>query len=120
MDYYNYREHLTDDIKDFLNDNYDSTRLHKKFHSNPDELYNELYDKMFIADSVTGNSSGSYTFSTLEAEKNLVGNWGLLQEAVAEFDPQYILIKKGPETCDILIRCYLLPEAIDTVLNELA
>lgn len=119
MDYYNYREHLITDIKDFLRDNYDSTNLHKKFHLNPDELHNELYDKMFIADSITGSGSGSYTFSTLEAEKNLVGNRGLLQEAVDEFDPQYCLIEKGPEACDILIRCYLLPEAIDTVLNEL-
>lgn len=120
MDYYNYHEHLINDIEDFLNDNYDSSTLSNKLHTQFDKLHDELYDEMFIADSVTGNGSGSYTFSTLDAEKNLVGNWGLLQEASEELEPQYNLIEKGPEACDILIRCYLLSEAIDIVLKELS
>ena len=70
---------------------------------------------------MTGNGSGSYTFNTYEAEENLVGNWDLLLEALENFGQADINpIEKGAEWCDVTIRCYLLPSAIDDVLEEMS
>lgn len=52
---------------------------------------------------MTGNASGSYTFSTWEAEENICHNLDLLAEA-----------------CDVTIRCYLLGQAIAEALEEIA
>ena len=85
-----------------------------------DELEERLHDDLWVDDSVTGNGSGSYTFNRYEAEQNLVGNFDLLGEALAEFgcDGSYIL-EKGAEACDVTIRCYLLPQAISEALDDL-
>lgn len=85
-----------------------------------DELRRALNDELWLSDNVTGNASGSYTFSTWEAEEYLAHNWDLLEEACAIFGADMgEEIKKGAESADVLIRCYLLPAAIDEVLPEL-
>ena len=73
---------------------------------------------MFIDDSITGNASGSYTFSTWKAEENLCHNLDLLKEALQEFgsDLNYL---ESPEACDVTIRCYLLGQVLQEVLDEL-
>lgn len=84
-----------------------------------DELREALNDELWMSDHVTGNASGSYTFSTWEAEEYLAHNWDLLEEACAEFGTDMgEEIKKGAESADVLIRCYLLSSAIDEVLPE--
>lgn len=46
-------------------------------------------------------------------------NWDVLEEACAEFGADIgEEIKKGAESTDVLIRCYLLGAAIDEVLPE--
>lgn len=42
--------------------------------SNREEAEQELNDTLFVNDSVTGNASGSYTFSTWQAEEDLCHN----------------------------------------------
>lgn len=84
-----------------------------------DELREALNDELFEIDHVTGNASGSYTFSQWEAEEYLAHNWDLLEEACAEFGADMgEEVKKGAESADVLIRCYLLPAAIDKVLPD--
>lgn len=84
-----------------------------------DDVAQALYDTLFIDDSVTGNASGSYTFSTWQAEENLCHNMDLLKEACDEFGENASdLIEKGAEACDVTIRCYLLPQAISNVLGN--
>lgn len=84
-----------------------------------DELREALNAEMWISDHVTGNASGSYTFSIWEAEEYLAHNWDLLEEACAELGADMgEEIKKGAESADVLIRCYLLSAAIDKVLPE--
>ena len=78
-----------------------------------------LEDKLFTEDSVTGNGSGSYTFDQIKAEQNLVSNWELLREAKSALSTDFDPLTAGPEACDVLIRCYLLPEAIDLALQKL-
>lgn len=83
------------------------------------DLRRALNDELWLCDHVTGNASGSYTFSTWEAEEYLAHNWDLLEEACAMFGADMgEEIKKGAESADVLIRCYLLPAAIDEVLPE--
>lgn len=84
-----------------------------------DELREALNDELWICDHVTGNASGSYTFSTWQAEEHLAHNWDVLEEACAEFGADMgEEIKKGAENVDVLIRCYFLGAAIDEVLPE--
>lgn len=90
--------------------------------------YDELYDEMFIEDSITGNGSGSYTFNTWEAEENICHNMDLLIDALEEFgyltiDGLNEVIRKiksnGAEWADVTIRCYVLGSVLQDVLEDL-
>ncbi len=84
-----------------------------------DEAEQDMYDVMFTADEITGNGSGSYTFNSHEAFLNLEGNLDLLGEANEEFGGCTDVLKDGAEACDVTIRCYLLGEVLNEVLDEL-
>lgn len=106
---YNYLEEIKNDILE----NYDKNYLK----GSSDE---KLFDEMWVDDNITGNASGSYTFSTYQAEENISHNLDLLQEAVEEFGYNKINpFEKGAEWCDVVIRCYLLSQAIQEVKEEL-
>lgn len=102
---YNYYEEIKEDVKEYL--------------KNTDERnFSALYDDMFINDSITGNASGSYTCNTWEAEENLCHNLDLLKEALEEFGSNLDYLE-SPEACDVTIRCYLLGQVLQEVLDEL-
>lgn len=106
---------LTDDYKDLL-DSYKTAETAREKES----VIEEIEEELWIADSVTGNASGSYTFSIWEAEENLSHNMDLLTEALSEFGcDMNSAIEKGAEYCDVLIRCFLLRQAITGALEEL-
>lgn len=111
---YNYRSEMFDDIKCAIEE-----RGIKVTPSNRDEVFQSLYDDLWCDDSVTGNASGSYTFSTYRAEEYLCHNWDLLEEALSEFESGENPIEKGAEWCDVTIRCYLLGEVLSQVLDEI-
>ena len=77
----------------------------------------KIYDDLWIDDCVTGNGSGSYTFSTWEAEENVCHNLDLLGEALSEFgcDGREM---NGAEWADVTIRCYLLGQVIGDAIEE--
>ena len=111
---YNYYEEMKKDVKDYINENKDYI----------DSLdFDYLYDLMFLEDSVTGNASGSYTFSTYKAKEYVMDNLDLLKNACEEFGCSDILGDKicdeQFEWCDVTIRCYLLGEVLNDVLEEL-
>lgn len=55
----------------------------------------------------------------IDAEQHLLGNFDLLAKAVKELqNNDASLLSRGPEACDVLIRLYLLPEAVDKVVND--
>lgn len=99
---YDYRAVLRQDILEYLNEI-------------TERDFDALYDEMFIEDSITGNASGSYTFSTYIAEENLAHNWDLIQEALSEFGAEF---EFSAEAMDVTIRCYLLAEVLAEVLEE--
>ena len=111
---YNYREALKNDIRSFMADN-----DYKHYGDSREEVENNLYDDLWTADSVTGNASGSYTFSRWEAENNLCHNWDLASEALQAFGQSLgEAAERGAEYIDLSIRCYLLGEVLSEVLDE--
>ena len=89
-----------------------------------DELSDKLNDDLWTVDSVTGNGSGSYTFSRAKAEEFLRGNADLIQEMASEFgmDDGEIgrrFMASDWEWFDVSIRCYLLSWAIQYALDLL-
>lgn len=113
MERYNYLEAVKEDVLNYINEN-DIVVTSE----NRDEVKQELNDTLFACDSVTGNASGSYTFNTWTAEEYLCHNWDLLSEALTELCCDMSYIERGAEVCDVIIRCYLLDQAISEVLDE--
>ena len=112
---YNYLENVTADAKQAILENMDMWEWH-----NREELEERANDELWADDSVTGNASGSYTFSTWEAEENLCHNMDELEEACNEFGQDIgEAVKQGAEYCDVTIRCYLLSKAISAAIAEL-
>ena len=112
---YNYYENVKNDVENYIKENKEYFKA-----TDLEELEKELNDQCWINDSVTGNCSGSYTFNTYEAEKNLNGNWDLLQKALEEFGCSDVNpIKRGAEWCDVTIRCYVLSQAISSLLEQM-
>jgi len=110
---YDYRETITSDILDYIEEN-----INLSDYADRDELEEALNDELWIADSVTGNASGSYTFNRYEAEENLCHNLDLLKEALDEFSSNCDILE-NPEACDVTIRCYLLGECLAEALDQL-
>lgn len=110
---YDYLENVKEDVRNYIEENKIVVTS-----SNREEVEQELNDTLFVNDSVTGNASGSYTFSTWQAEENLCHNFELLTDALEELGCGLSYFKKGAEACDVLIRCYLLGQAILEVLDE--
>ena len=114
MENYNYLEQVTADAKEAILEN----MKHWSF-DDREELEEVAQDELWAEDSVTGNGSGSYFFSTWKAEEALCHNWDLLAEALEEFGGDTDILRQGAEACDVTIRCYLLGHSIAAALDEL-
>lgn len=118
---YDYRLAISEDVKNHIEENYTAEEIREnlEYSCNRDKWEEKLNEELWTDDSVTGNASGSYTFSTYKAEENLCHNMDLLQEALEEFGCNISYLEKGAEACDVTIRCYLLSWAISEILDEL-
>ena len=115
MENYDYLEQVTTDAKEAILENMEYWNFDDR-----EELEEVAYDELWADDSVTGNGSGSYFFSTWKAEEALCHNLDLLAEACEEFGGDIgEAVKQGAEACDVTIRCYLLGQAIAAALDEL-
>lgn len=110
---YNYLENVVEDVKEYIKENIDLKEYSRE------ELEEKLNEDLWIEDSVTGNASGSYTFSTWQAEENICHNMDLVQEAYEEFGYDGVPLDTGAEAMDVTVRCYLLGQAIGEALDEL-
>lgn len=117
---YNYREAIRIDINNAIHEKEEWIgKTLKEMYEDVDEAYDQLFDDMWVNDSVTGNASGSYTFNTYKAEEYICHNLDLLEQAMNEFGCEDVnAIEKGAEWCDVTIRCYLLGEVLREVLEE--
>ena len=115
---YNYLEELKSDVRTYIkevaSDYMDCEDM--------DELRDSLYDNLWNEDSVTGNGSGSYTFNKEEAKKYVSDNLDLMVEAYKDLDSIESLVDDLEaldfETIDVTIRCYMLSQALDEVLED--
>ena len=115
MEKYDYLEQVTADAKEAILENMEYWDFDDR-----DKLEEMANDILWADDSVTGNGSGSYFFSTWKAEEALCHNWDLLAEACEEFGEDVgETFERGVESCDVTIRCYLLSQAIAAALDEL-
>ena len=112
MEKYNYLEQIKEDVKNFIEENNITVTV-----DNREEIEEQLNDELWNDDTITGNASGSYFCNTDRAAEAIAFNWDLLKEALDEFG--YENIKNGANCCDVLIRCYILPQAISEVIEEI-
>lgn len=111
MEKYDYMAAVCEDVRAYIEDNGMTVTS-----ENRDEVEEQLNEDLFIDDNVTGNASNSYTFNSWQAEENICHNLELLQDANEAFGGNVDLT--NPEACDVTIRCYLLRQAISSVLDE--
>lgn len=115
-----YRDQVKSDIKDYLTQE-DLWPTAEPGTSEYEEQRDAAYDRCYMADSITGNASRSYTFNTWQAEENVChllwdeDLWLLLNGSM-EVNPADMA--KGPEYIDVSIRCALVSECLDAVLEE--
>ena len=115
MEKYYYLENVTNDAKQAILENLNYWKF-----ADREELEEIANDILWVDDNVTGNASGSYTFSTWKAEENLCHNMDVLEDACDEFGQDIgEAVKRGAEYCDVTIRCYLLSQAISAAIDEL-
>lgn len=120
MKKYNYLEAMKQDVKAFLEDEFE----YRYSNLDADELQQQLHDALFVNDSVTGNASGSYTFSREIAKEYVLENMEECVNALKEFcvEAETIAEKflcEDWEYFDVTIRCYLLGQAISEVMEEI-
>lgn len=126
MKKYNYYAAMKEDIKNYIAENYTEEELNEKM-LDLDGFSEELNDDLWTIDSVTGNGSGSYTFSRATAKDYILSdsdNIDLLREALKEFcvDGDTIVEKflsEEWEYFDVTVRCYILGGVINKVLEDL-
>mgnify|MGYP007113835511 FL=1 len=114
MEKYDYLSAVESDVREYIENN---VNFHD--YSDLDEMKEDLNEKLFVEDSVTGNASGSYTFNTWKAEEYLCHNLDLLAEANEEFGGSSDILSDGAEMRDVTIRCYLLGQAIENVAPDM-
>lgn len=114
MEKYDYLSAVESDVREYIENN---VNFHD--YSDLDEMKEDLNEKLFVEDSVTGNASGSYTFNTWKAEEYLCHNLDLLAEANEEFGGSSDILSDGAEMCDVTIRCHLLGQAIENVAPDM-
>lgn len=118
MKKYNYLEAMKSDIRDYVENEIDFSEF-----DNLEELEEKLNDTLWTEDSVTGNASGSYTFSRATAEEYVNSNKEIVNEMIAEFDNKEQVaewwLNDDFEKIDVSIRCYLLGAVIADVIEGL-
>ena len=116
---YDYREAMAEDIRAYIVENdIDVTT------ENREEVENNLQEELWVTDGITGNASGSYTFSRRMAQEYVMDNIDILDEACSDFGTEYSTIgekflAEDWEWMDVTIRCYLLYSVLAEVLDEL-
>ena len=68
MEKYDYLESMSNDIIDYIRENYTDEEIRSELGERIDWV-EKLNDDLWTEDSVTGNASGAYTFSTYKLEK---------------------------------------------------
>ena len=118
---YSYKEVVRSDVREWIDNNReDIDGLDRA------DAYDVVYDSCWIDDSVTGNASGSYTFSRYEARQNFFNDddsdeyiFQMIEDGFISADELGKKIAESNwEYIDLSIRCWLLCDAVSDVLDE--
>lgn len=120
-----YFEDVKADVETWMEDNMDIMfDIENGNYSDIDEIREDMNDKMWIADSVTGNGSGSYFFNRYEAKEMVLDHIDEVREAFEDFG--YAgeafgnrVFNDEWEEIDVITRCYYLGQAIESVLDDM-
>lgn len=78
----------------------------------------DLEERCWVCDAVTGNASGSFFFNAWKSEEAICHNFDLLAGALSEFGTDSSeALERGAEWCDVSIRCYVLPQIADSAFR---
>lgn len=121
---YDYESVMKEDVLSEIQERYTHKDIILALHDDWEGFRDELMDALWNEDSVTGNASGSYTFNRYEAREYVLDNMGILSEVVDEYgiDKREIgdkFLEENFEYFDVLIRVYLLPNVIFTIVDEM-
>lgn len=99
MDWTDYQNDVKADAMDAIKENIEYC-----------DTWDDMYDTLFVDDSVTGNGSGSYYFNSTKAADAVSG---IIFDADAAdefkaFGYDGIPTEEGPEACDVIARCICL------------
>jgi hypothetical protein len=117
-----YFNEMYDDVLEYIEENIELADYTEGGELDREALEEKLNDDCFVADSVTGNASGSYYCNAYKAQEAVSNNIDILVAALEEFgdDPDsYKQALKSPEFADVTIRCYLLSEVVARVLDDI-
>ena len=106
MNYEQYVNQVRNDAIEYIDDQVNSGYWTK------DTSIDDIYDELFVADGVTGNGSGSYTFNRYRAAENVADAiWD--DDIVSALDELVVNVGEfidscDPEGLDVSIRCAIL------------
>ena len=118
---YNYKDQIRADVKEWIEDNEEQIEGLDRH-----DAYEVIYDSCWVDDSVTGNASGSYTFSRWEARQNFFNDEDsdeyidqMIEDGFTTRESVGRAVQESQwELLDVSIRCWLLCDAVSDVLDE--
>jgi hypothetical protein len=115
-----YLEEVKQDVKTYCEDN--EQFFDFSDYADADDFEQDLNEKLWVEDSVTGNASGSYHFNREESKEMVLENIAEVTQALEEFGQLEELGKKMAEDewefLDVSARCYFLGQAIAEYIEE--
>ena len=119
MKNFNYLDAVTADVINYIREEVNTADFESR-----EDMETELYDILFVEDSVTGNASGSYTFNAYEAKEYVFADPDAVAEALEDFcvDAKTIadkFLSQDWEYFDVTARCGILGLAISTALDSI-
>ena len=116
---YNYLEAVKNDVRTAIEEG----RVYIDYDNEIDDIIVSIEDILWANETVTGNESGSYTFDKEKAKGYVSENMDLLADAIDVFDCREEagknLADKNWEYFDVIIRLYVLNQAVEEVVKEM-
>lgn len=121
---HNYMENMKHDIRTYMDENEEWFYGMYAENQDRDEWLVAMEDALWCEDSVTGNGSGSYTFSREEAKKCVLDDFDIVSQAIDHFcipaeEVGKRFIAEDWEWFDVAARCFILGSALYEIADEL-
>lgn len=122
MAYVSYENEVKDSVMEYIKENYTEKEIRENLRDK-DDFYEKLNDDLWVCDSVTGNGSGSFHFSTEKSKSRVLEaieeEEEIIKDMISEFGINCGEHIGDWEYWDVSLRCYVLGGAISGALDEL-